>query len=65
MNLDMIVIAVVKAFDMVNMKGSNRDLREDRGSKTDGFDVCRVRLKRKGWCPGPSASSEKDKTEPA
>ena len=61
----MFVIAAVKAFNIVNMKGTNRDLWEDRGSKTDGFDVCRIRLKRKGWCLGLSASSEKDKTEPA
>ena len=37
--LGMFVIAAAKAFNIVNMKGSNRDLWEDRGSKTDGFDV--------------------------
>ena len=49
----MFIIAAAKAFNIVNMKGSNRDLWEDRASKTDGFDVYRIR------------SSEKDKTEPA
>ena len=61
MNLGMFVTAAAKAFNTVNTKGSNRNLWEDRGSKTDGFDVCRVRLKRKGWCLGLSASLEKEK----